>query len=181
MVTKELTNEQAVESVETYIGELALLMPVYVEGGGDMTRIVLSDGRSWLDPRPVAFVLKQVARHFGADLTAVRERYGDILGRRLHVPLPLAPHLVLVPLKMRAPRVAKDGTIGYVNRRLVERVQPGAEPITSALWLKEIGRIECLQSCDFARQQLRNARIAETFYRELMTGYPRTSFPSSTK
>jgi hypothetical protein len=167
--------------IESFVGELGLLRPVYQDGGGDMTQVGLTSGESWIDPRPVSTVIKLVARHFGVDLTAVRERYGDILGRRLYVPLPFAPHLILVPLKMRVPRVAKDGTTGYVASRLVERVLPGAEANRCYLQVHKIGRLECLQSGAFARQQLRNARIVETFYRELMSGYPRTSLPASIK
>ncbi|ASS73877.1 hypothetical protein CIG75_02075 [Tumebacillus algifaecis] len=155
--------------VESYVHELALLAPVYVEGGGDMTRVVTMDGDMWNDPRPVPVVLKGIARHFGVDLTAVRERYGDILGRRLYVPLPFAPRLTLVPVKMRQPRIAKDGTTGYVAAQVIERVMPGARTTTSALLLGGGQKVKCLQSGEFVRQQLRNARIVQTFYKETMS------------
>ncbi|MCX7569521.1 hypothetical protein OS242_06065 [Tumebacillus sp. DT12] len=140
-----------------------------------MTEVLLVNGETGLDPRPVPVVLKGIARYFGVDLTAVRERYGDILGRRLHVPLPLAPDLVLVPVKMRQPRVPKDGTTGYVCARYVERVRPGSEQTRCTLHLQGAGRLDCLQSEDFAKAQMRNALIVETFYRVLI------NLPSSTK
>ncbi|TCP57766.1 hypothetical protein EV586_102210 [Tumebacillus sp. BK434] len=154
--------------VESYIGDLAVLAPVYVEGGGDMTRVVTQGGEMWNDPRPVPVVLKGVARHFGVDLTAVRERYGDILGRRLHVPLPFAPRLTLVPVKMRLPRVQKDGTTGYVATHQIERVVPGRRTTSCTLHLRGGQKVACLQSGEFVVQQLRNARIVQTFYKETM-------------
>ncbi|MGZ4031712.1 MAG: hypothetical protein ACXVP5_09125 [Tumebacillaceae bacterium] len=158
--------EPRVEETENFIGELAMLLPVYVEGGGDMTKVVLRAGTSWLDPRPVPAVLRQIARYFGVDLTAVRERYGDILGRKLHVPIPLAPQLVLMPLKMRTPRIQKDGTTGYIATDVVQRVIPDVESTRCKLEVEGNGRVECLQSSEFAKQQLRNARIVKQFYQE---------------
>lgn len=153
---------------ESFVYDLAVLAPVYVEGGGDMTRVMTEDGQMWNDPRPVPVVLKGVARHFGVDLTAVRERYGEILGRRLYVPLPIAPSLMLVPIKMRLPRVQKDGTTGYVAPHLIDRVVPGKTSTCCTLLFCGGQKVECLQSSDFALQQLRHARIVQTFYRETM-------------
>jgi hypothetical protein len=166
---QSLTERCVEEQTEQFIGDLAMLMPVYVEGGGDMTKIVLRDGTSWLDPRPVKAVLRQVVRYFGIDLTAVRERYGDILGRKLHVPIPLSAHLVLVPLKMRTPRIQKDGTTGYIATHVVQRVIPDRASTRCKLEVQGNGRVECLQSSGFALQQLRNARIVQTFHKERMS------------
>lgn len=158
-----------VVEVEHFIERLAMLMPVYREGGGDMTRVVLEDGEMWDDPRPVSIVLRAIARYFAVDLVAVRERYGDILGKRLYVPLPLSPHLVLMPLKMRTPRVQKDGTTGYVATHLLERVLEGGNTTSCHLHVRGAGQIECLQSRDFARTQIRHARIVQTFYEKTMS------------
>lgn len=166
---QSLTEAGGEQKLEHFIGELAMLMPVYVEGGGDMTKIVLRQGTSWIDPRPVPAVLKQVARYFGYDLTAVRERYGGILGRKLHIPIPLSAHLVLVPLKMRTPRIQKDGTTGYIATHVVQRVIPDREKTRCKLEVLGNGRVDCLQSSEFALQQLRNANIVRTFYNQQMS------------
>ncbi|KEO83306.1 hypothetical protein [Tumebacillus flagellatus] len=154
--------------MESFIRELAVLAPVYVEGGGDMTRVELTDGEGWLDPRPVPAVLKGIARYYGVDLTAVRERYGDILGKRLHVPLPFSPRLVLIPLKMRTPRVAKDGTTGYVAAHSIAQIQGGPSPTSCRVRMAGGKTWTCLQSADFAEQQVRHAKIVQTFYQERM-------------
>jgi hypothetical protein len=169
MERKRTKTEPRIEAAERFAGELAMLMPIYVPGGGDMTEIVTEGGERWIDPRPVPLVLKSVARYYGVDLVAVRERYGDILGRRLNVPLPLSPHLVLIPLKMRLPRVQKDGTTGYVATRCIERIRPCEEPNRCCLLLGGVVEVECLQSLEFVKQQVRRARIVETFYRERMS------------
>lgn len=160
---------QEVVDVERFIEKLAVLMPIYRQGGGDMTRVVLQDGTLWEDPRPLPAVLKGIARHFAVDLVAVREHYGDILGKRLYVPLPLSPHLVLIPLKMRSPRVQKDGTTGYVARHAVDRVLEGSGTTDCQVFVRGAAHIECLQSSQFVKKQLRNARIVQTFYRETMS------------
>ncbi|PWK16237.1 hypothetical protein [Tumebacillus permanentifrigoris] len=168
VATVERRDVPEVVGVEHFIRDLAVLEPVYVEGGGDMTRMMRVDGSSWIDPRPVPVVLKGIARYYGVDLTAVRERYGDILGKRLHVPLPFSTHLVLVPLKMRTPRVAKDGTTGYVAAHVITGIAEGHSPTACRLDLSEGRTLTCLQSADFAHQQLRHARIVQTFYVERM-------------
>ncbi|HEU4964766.1 MAG TPA: hypothetical protein VFV52_13050 [Bacilli bacterium] len=158
-----------VERVETFVEQLAMLQPIYKQGGGDMTRVLLCDGSEWLDPRPVRVVLKEIARHFTVDLTAVRERYGEIIGKRLNVPLPLSPYLVLTPFKMRLPRVQKDGTTGYVANRLIDGVRDSGDGTGACrLVVEGVGEVACLQSAEFAEQQMRHARIVQTFYRERM-------------
>lgn len=182
-----------VVDVEAFIGKLAMLEPIYVEGGGDMTRVTLTTNEQWQDPRPVPKVLKEIARHYAVDLTALRERYGEIIGKRLNVPLPLSSRLVLAPFKMRVPLVQKDGTAGYVATHLVQRVRAGKGATDCRLEVEGVGAVGCLQSAEFAEQQLRHARIVQTFYRERMgagaagisagarmEAYPLTNLPSWT-
>jgi hypothetical protein len=163
----ESCGEPRVEEVGSYIEEVAMLIPVYVPDGGDMTKIVLRSGERWYDPRPVPAVLKGIARYFGVDLAALRERYGEILGKRLNVPLPLSPHLVLTPLKMRQPCVPKDGTTGYVTTQWVERVVPNSDRSGCRIVCGDVAA-DCLQSAEFAMQQMRHARIVHAFYKQRM-------------
>lgn len=168
VATMAMVGAPRLVDVETFIRELAVLEPVYVTGGGDMTRVVLLSGEHWIDPRPVPAVLKGIARYFGVDLTAVREHYGEILGKRLYVPLPFSPTLVLIPLKMRTPFVAKDGTTGYLAARAVVSIEGGTTTTACHLQIGSGHRLPCLQSADFAKQQLRHARIVQAFYQERM-------------
>jgi hypothetical protein len=161
-------NAEEVLSVERFIEQLAVLMPIYREGGGDMTRVILQDGQEWDDPRPLYAVLKGIARHFAVDLVAVRERYGAILGKRLYVPLPLSPHLTLVPLKMRLPRVYKDGTTGYVVSGAVDKILMGSSTTCCQVEVRGAGFIDCLQSRDFAVKQMLHADIVQMYYRQTM-------------
>ena len=67
--------------------------------------------------------IQRLSRHFEVDLIKLRQDCGRHLCCTQLVPLPFAPHLVLVPLKMRTPLFAKDGTVGYVNIDSVKEIK----------------------------------------------------------
>jgi hypothetical protein len=64
--------------------------------------------------------------------------------------------------------VAKDGTTGYVAAHAIQRIAEGGSPTACRLDLPAGRTVACLQSADFAHQQLRHARIVQTFYQERM-------------
>jgi len=67
--------------------------------------------------------LQRLSRHFEVNLDKLRQDCGRHLYLKQLVPLPFAPNLVLVPLKMRTPDYATDGAVGYVNIDSVKEVK----------------------------------------------------------
>jgi hypothetical protein len=109
--------------VASWVQHFEALEPVYVKGWGDATKIFLKAGGTIIDARSCTKIIAALARYFGKSVTALREIMSPCPGmRKLFTPLPLAPHIVLQPLKMRVPRVRKDGATGYAV--LAEIVAP---------------------------------------------------------
>jgi len=105
------------------IPDLAAIEPCYGENGGNCTCIYTRSGLTYQDKRRLITVLKQIASFYGYELSALRKKYGQLLGCRQNVPLPLNINLVLVPLKMRKPRFEQDGATGYINVCAVKAVE----------------------------------------------------------
>ncbi|NPV26493.1 MAG: hypothetical protein HPY81_03345 [Firmicutes bacterium] len=100
--------------VEELYNELTALCPVYQPGLGDATEIITNNGGHYLDRRTIRGVRNALARQFALDQQAAREIYGELVGRRALVPLPLSIHLILIPVKLRRPVTANDSAYGYV-------------------------------------------------------------------
>ncbi|GIM45674.1 hypothetical protein DNHGIG_12230 [Collibacillus ludicampi] len=156
--------------VEEYWGKLAGCIPLYMDGYGDVTEVILNDGTSKYDRRPIQHVMEHIATFTGSNLTSLRRCYGDIISRKKHVPLPLSPKILFIPCKCRTPRVASDSATGYVVYQQIEEVvQTGSGG--SAILLTNGRQIHCMQSARYVEEQLCRARIIEMFYHARMFGY----------
>lgn len=100
----------------------AALVPFYGSDGGNATKVYTLNGKITEDKRTIRWIIRRIARAYSIDLEALRHNTGNHLSISQGVPLPLAPHLVLVPLKMRRTIGENDGTGGYINYYAVEKV-----------------------------------------------------------
>ena len=141
---------------------IAAILPCYGPQG-DGCQILSVDGCSHIVTSRVPTVLRRLARSRAIDLQELRRRSGGITCRRLLQPLPLAPGLTLVPLKVRQPRVAGDPAIGYVNLCSVIAVnKPAARPGQSLIELRGGGQITCLWNSGTVQRLLSLARLTNT-------------------
>jgi hypothetical protein len=101
------------------IVDIVALEPCYGIDGGNATRIHDRHGRVTTESCRMITLLQRTARYYGVDLVRLRKNCSDHLGCGQSVPLPFAPYLVLVPLKMRLPEFVKDSATGYVNLKTV--------------------------------------------------------------
>jgi hypothetical protein len=155
--------------VEEYWGKLAGCIPLYMDGYGDVTEVILSDGTSIYDSRPIQHVMEQIATFTGSNLTSLRRYYGEFISRKKHVPLPLSPKTLFIPCQCRTPRVQSDSATGYVVYQQIEEVvQSGRDG--SAIILTNGREIRCMQSVSHVEGQLCNARIIELVYHVKMFG-----------
>jgi hypothetical protein len=155
--------------VEEYWGKLAGCIPLYMDGYGGVTEVILSDGTSIYDRRPIQHVMEHIATFTGSNLTSLRRCYGEIISRKKHVPLPLSPKTLFIPCKCRTPRVASDSATGYVVYQQIEEVVRSGEG-GSAIILTNGREIHCMWSVSYVEEQLSNARIIEMFYHVKMFG-----------
>lgn len=94
--------------------QIAAILPCY-QADGDCTTIITTTGKSQTLPQKIRTVIRRLARSQAIDLVALKRQTGQTTGKTILQPLPLTPGLLLVPLKVRQPRVSGDPCIGYVN------------------------------------------------------------------
>jgi hypothetical protein len=160
-----LMGERELTALEAVQGEVAALRPVYREGAGDGTEIILRSGERLWQPRRIKAVRTELAHLYGVDLVAVRRRYGAYLERASSVPLPFAARLILVPLRLRLPRCRGDASQGYVSYHEVKEVRATASPPFRSLVVLSSGvEIPVLSSRRVVLQHLSAARLVEERY-----------------
>lgn len=102
--------------------EIAALIPCYT-ATGDSTRVLTASGLTLTLPVRPRAVLNRIA-----DLAALRHITSLKTQRFILQPLPLAPHLLLIPVKVRTPRVTGDTCTGYINYYAVLGAKPCQDP-----------------------------------------------------
>ncbi|EAX48925.1 hypothetical protein TcarDRAFT_2614 [Thermosinus carboxydivorans Nor1] len=142
---------------------IAAILPEYTTSG-DRTVILTTDGAAHPTNARVRTVLVRLARSLAADLTALRQASARATGRDILQPLPLAPGLVLFPVKVRTPRVAKDTCTGYLNLRAVTAVRENkAGPFPATVALLGGASIPVLWTAKAVHKQLGYARLAAAY------------------
>jgi hypothetical protein len=123
---------------------------------GDVLLILGKNGeRSVLRTSPKCY-LQQLARLFGVDLTYLRDHYGQAIGKRQQIPLPLAHNWTLIPLQVRIPKGNQD-TFGWVVKQAIDRIDEGGKSIL----LKGDHQIPLLHLYQDMRRILREAQLVE--------------------
>ncbi|NLC51375.1 MAG: hypothetical protein GX764_03600 [Firmicutes bacterium] len=154
--------------------EIAALVPIYCQDGGNGTGVMTTNGRCLSDKRSLRWFLRRLCRHLAVDLEALREKYGACIDRRNFVPIPLSPQLVLVPLHLRQPRIKGDRASGYVNLIAVKKVEEikqresehGQRQVKSALHLHGEHTVYCYYTTKTVNERLRMARIVLHYYEQ---------------
>jgi hypothetical protein len=108
------------EKIPNY-NHIAAIIPDYTEAG-DTTTIITTDGKHTSTNTRIRTVLRRLAHSRSTDLTALRQHTTLATGRSILQPLPIAPGLVLCPIKTRIPRVTGDTSTGYINFHAVTGV-----------------------------------------------------------
>lgn len=140
--------------------QIAAIVPSY-SPCGDHSTIISTDGLTASVNNNVRTLIKQLARGSAIDLPALKARTAQVTNRTILQPLLLAPGLVLVPLKVRKPRVAGDTSTGYVNMHAVTEVErTDKTPYRSTLRLSGGTELPVLWSPATVNKQLQHARLA---------------------
>ena len=143
---------------------LAYILPEYVENKGNVTKAASIEGDIIIEEKSIRSVLKRVAKYYGADIKALRLKYGKIIGRKNIVPIPLAPDLILVPFKIRKPIISWDGAIGYVSYRQIKGIREDGSTKESIITLRCDLDIRCLNKKTTAERHIKDAEIVYRSY-----------------
>lgn len=165
MVGKGDLAVQELTKLDDVYAEVAVLRPLYQDGAGDGTEVILRSGERFWQGRQIKSVRTALARLYGVDLVALRSKYGRLLGRSSSVPLPLSPRLTLVPLRLRQPRCRGDACLGYVSFREVKEVREYASGCFRSLIVLASGvQVEVLSRRRIVLEHLSAARLVEDYY-----------------
>ncbi len=143
---------------------LAYILPEYIENKGNVTKAASIEGDIIIEEKSIKSALKTVAKYYGADIKALRLKYGKIIGRKNTVPIPLAPELILVPFKIRKPMISWDGTIGYVSYRQIKGIIGDHNINESIITLRCGLDVRCLNKKTTAERHIRDAEIVYKSY-----------------
>lgn len=138
---------------------IAALLPRYASTG-DSTVILTNDGQLHSTGLRLRSVINRLARTRSIDLKALKCNCRRSTQRSILQPLPLSSELLLVPIKVRTPRIPGDPCIGYVNYYAVAKVavQPG-NPACSAITLHQGQTVQSLWSTDTVNRYLQLSRL----------------------
>ena len=133
--------------------------PIYDKYGGNSTQILLEDGGKLTDRRKTKTLLAAFARLFAVDLPVLRKKYGELLGRRNFVPLPLHLDFVLVPVRVRRAMSKDQGATGYLvlDKILHYDASPG-DGFLCRVAFEGGGELDCLEREGTIRKKVLEGR-----------------------
>lgn len=93
---------------------IAAVIPCY-NAKGDSTIIITTEGTRLTTGVRLRTIIRHLAAMQATDLSALKKRIARVTEQTILQPLPLTPHLLLFPVKIRKPRIAGDTSTGYIN------------------------------------------------------------------
>ncbi|TWH45256.1 hypothetical protein [Sporomusa sp. KB1] len=140
--------------------QIAAIVPCY-NTSGDSTTVFSIDGSATILASRVRAVIQRLAKSRAIDLAALRKHIRSLTERTNLEPLPLAPGLVLVPVKVRLPRIAGDVTTGYINFHAIDNICASTKkPFQTTITLSGKTEIPVLWTTATVSRQLALARLA---------------------
>lgn len=143
--------------------KIQALIPSYTEQG-DCTIIIRDDGSTTTWNVRLRAALARLARSQATDLAALKQNCCQTTNRSILQPLPLAPGLVLFPVKVRTPRIKGDNTTGYINLPAVAKVTAGSnQPHQAVVCLTCGQQVPIIWTTATVHKQMRLARLAAAY------------------
>ncbi len=100
---------------------VSYLIPEYIEGLGNCTKMKDTTGEHVLN-KTVKSALKSICTEKMIDLRIAKRRAEKILGQSNLIPIHLNNNEVYIPVRIRRPRVIRDGGYGYINFCSIEKI-----------------------------------------------------------
>ncbi len=139
--------------------QIAAIIPSY-SPQGDHAAVISTDGLTANTASSVRTLIRRLAYSRSTDLIALKARAAAVTRRSILQPLALTPGLVLVPVKVRKPRIAGDTSTGYVNLHAITAVLSGPDRLyRSILALSGGVKLPVLWSPATVHKQLQYARL----------------------
>ena len=142
---------------------IAAMIPTYTLEG-DITTVIATNGSQQEIRRLLRSALVRLARSRSIDLVALKEKTALATEKSILQPLPLAPGLVLCPMKVRHPLVRGDTTTGYINfYSIIDVIKNHTPPYRSTVRLVGGTEIPVIWTVATVKQHLQHARLAISY------------------
>ncbi|WP_196594235.1 hypothetical protein [Pectinatus sottacetonis] len=137
-------------------GEILAILPRYTERG-DGTVIVSCDGKEVFYSKGEKPVLKEICNRYCKDIHLMRDWARQYTGQKIWMPLGFSWELVLVPMRIRGPKIQGDETLGYFNYLHIN----DAVEVDNKVYLvmENNTRYLVLWSLDTVKQHLKDAML----------------------
>ena len=152
--------------------EIVYAIPKYRDGQGDVSMILYEGGMESFPPFHIRTLIRRLAYDYYIDIISLRKRLQEQLGQRNILPYPLHPRLILLPVKVRKPRLKKDGAFGYINYVWIQDIQ--REGKLSRILFKDGSQLGVLQSYQGIKgKMIQGAWLQECFLPQMQYSIPR--------
>lgn len=149
--------------------EILYAIPMYRDGQGDGSKILYEGGQESFMPYHIRTLIKRLAYDHYMDMISLRRRLQEQLGQRNILPYPFHPRLILLPVRVRKPRLKKDGAFGYINYVWIQEIR--REGKGAMVIFKEGSRLRVLQSYQGIKgKMIQGAWLQECFLPQMQYG-----------
>lgn len=160
-----MKRQEVLQAVEQFVLQGVAFLPENQPGIGDQLRLLQENGLATALPVQVNRFLKGIAYYYGADLTVMRQRYGQAIARRQLIPLPFTGDWILVPFKVRIP-VGRQVVHGWFVAHQIRQMAPLA-PQRTRLVLEGGHDVLVHHSLNFCQMQMRHVTLVCHMYEEI--------------
>lgn len=137
--------------------QIVAIVPVYTKNG-DESMVLTCNGQTLSLSLKAATIVRRLANRHTIDLCSLKNKTAKITRSTIWQPLVLAPDLVLVPVKIRKPKISGDTTGGYINFTAIQKIE--SAEIGSVLSLAGNHHVQTLWKRTTLYEHLQKAHLA---------------------
>lgn len=98
------------------------IIPKYFEGVGDRTIINFNGNTEEVKSKNIRSILRDISKEKGQDLKELKYKCSRITNLGKLTPIAISTNEILIPIKVRKPRVHRDAGYGYINIFYIEQI-----------------------------------------------------------
>lgn len=138
---------------------LLYILPQYMKNIGDGC-IVREDDCEKMYEVKINQVLKNICKERMLDFKEVKRKSRRLLGQNKVIPLFFSQDEILLPIKIRRPKVSRDEVYGYVNFDFIDKIEEGH------VLLKDGQKIFYIESKRTVLKRIKLVRILENEFKD---------------
>lgn len=98
------------------------IIPKYFEGVGDRTIINFNGNTEEIKSKNIRSMLREITKEKGHDFKELKYKCSKITNLGKLTPIAISTKEILLPIKVRKPRVHRDAGYGYINIFCIEQI-----------------------------------------------------------